>query len=313
MSTHAEWNTGPSDRELLRALARRVRDISADPVMAERRQLWLRHASLDGERPMILAETQGVLDEVVPQSVLECEEDWARDLERRLRALIFQYEVVRDDYVVEPWINCNWVVSLGDFGVSIGQTHGDNADRLGSYVWDPPVKDLDRDLEKLRHRAPSVDREGTLAWKTHLEDVFDGILPIRIRGSFYWTTGLTWRAIDLIGLGNLMLAMHDNPAGLHRLMAFLRDDHHALIDWRGGGAVLAEQRERLRGLGDGGLHDGAAPGGPQPRRSRARGRPVGALRVAGDGGRIPADVRGVHLSVPAPSDRAFRPVLLRVL
>jgi len=43
--------------------------------------------------------------------------------------------------------------------------------------------------------------------------------------------GLTWRAIDLIGMEKLMLAMYDNPDGLRALLAFLRDDHMALVDW----------------------------------------------------------------------------------
>ena len=42
---------------------------------------------------------------------------------------------------------------------------------------------------------------------------------------------MTWTAIDLIGLENLMLFMYDDPDGLHRLMAFLRDDHLAFVDW----------------------------------------------------------------------------------
>ncbi len=231
MLTGSRWPLRRSDRDILRALAERKRAMAADPIMEERRQLWLRHASLAGDRPMILAETQGVLDEVVPVSDLECKEDWARELERQLRALVFQHEVVRDDYVVEPWINCNWFVTLGNYGVAVDKLRGDNAGRMSSYIWDPPVRDLDRDLEQLSHRTPSVDRGRTLAWKELLEEIFDGILPVRIRGSFYWTMGLTWRAIELIGLEQLMLAMVDNPAGLHRLMAFLRDDHHALIDW----------------------------------------------------------------------------------
>ena len=57
--------------------------------------------------------------------------------------------------------------------------------------------------------------------------MFGDILPVRIRGGFWWTLGMTWTAIELIGLENLMLSMFDNPAGLHRLMAFLRDDHLA--------------------------------------------------------------------------------------
>ena len=57
------------------------------------------------------------------------------------------------------------------------------------------------------------------------------ICPTRFRGPFYWTMGMTILAIDLIGLENLMLSMYDNPTGLHRLMAFLRDDHLAFAGW----------------------------------------------------------------------------------
>jgi len=35
----------------------------------------------------------------------------------------------------------------------------------------------------------------------------------------------------LVGLENLMLLMMDEPEGLHALMAFLRDDHLAVIQW----------------------------------------------------------------------------------
>lgn len=50
-----------------------------------------------------------------------------------------------------------------------------------------------------------------------------------IRGSFWWTMGLTWRVIDLIGLEAFMFAMYDTPDALHRLMAYLRDDHLRLL------------------------------------------------------------------------------------
>ena len=42
---------------------------------------------------------------------------------------------------------------------------------------------------------------------------------------------MTWEAIKLIGLEGLMLSMYDNPDGLHRLMALLRDDFIHLLDW----------------------------------------------------------------------------------
>ena len=72
---------------------------------------------------------------------------------------------------------------------------------------------------------------GTFTRKDRWEEIFDGILPVRIRGSYWWTMGMTWTAIRLIGLENLMLYMYDNPDGLKRLMAFLRDEHLHFARW----------------------------------------------------------------------------------
>jgi hypothetical protein len=76
-----------------------------------------------------------------------------------------------------------------------------------------------------------VDREQTNLWAEFLNDHFGDILPVRLRASYWWTTGLTWTAINLIGLEALMMAMYDNPDGLHRLMGFLRDECLHFITW----------------------------------------------------------------------------------
>jgi len=225
------WIVNTEDISILRGLCRRQGEIAQDPIMAERRWLWKQHSALRSMRPMFLAETSGVLDECVPISSLRCTEPWARDLERGLRDLVYRYEQVGDDFVVEPWINIGWDVSLGDYGVEVAKVRADNGERLGSYHWDPPIKDLDRDFAKLHFRRPSVNREKTLAWLAFMQEHFGDILPVRIRANYWWTMGMTWTAIDLIGMEMLMTAMYDNPAGLHRLMAFLRDDHLQILDW----------------------------------------------------------------------------------
>ena len=237
------WPVIESDIVILRELFTRKREMAQDPVMAERRRLWLRHTALDGERPMILAETCGVLDELVPLSTLHCQAPWAREMERSLRELVFRYEHVRDDYVVEPWIQYGWAVSIGEFGVAPELVRGANEGRLGSYTWDPPIKDLDADFAKLAFRELSVDRDRTVAWGRFLETHFGDILPVRLRAGYWWTTGLTWSAINLIGLEGLMMAMYDNPKGLHRLMAFLRDDFLRLLDWFESEGVLSLNNE----------------------------------------------------------------------
>jgi len=225
------WQVSDHDIAVLRGLTTRKREMAQDPVMAERAELWTRHAALEAPRPMVLAETGGALDELVPISSLRCRAPWARQMERGLRELVFRYEHVHDDFVIQPWIDYGWAVEIGDFGVPLELVRGANEGKMGSYVWDPPIKDLDRDLDKLHFRELSVDREKTAAWAAFLVAHFGDILPVRLRASYWWTAGLTWSAINLIGLEPLMMAMYDNPDGLHRLMAFLRDDFHHMLDW----------------------------------------------------------------------------------
>jgi hypothetical protein len=231
MSEQNEWTTTPEDLAILRSLAQRKAEIAHDPVNRERREAWYVLDAGTAKRPMILAEG-GVAFEDLPESELQCREDWARGLEHDLRFEIFQFERLQDDHVVEPFINCNWRVEQSDYGVSSKQEYAERVSgNVSSRHWDPPIKDLDRDFEKLHPRTYSVDRPASLAWKAHLEQVFDGVLAVRMRGSFWWTTGLTIVAIDLVGLEQLMTLMCMNPNGVHRLMAFLRDDHLAFAEW----------------------------------------------------------------------------------
>lgn len=225
------WHIRDEDVVILRSLGEARRQAASDPVMSERRRLWKAHAACRGERPMVLAEIGGVLNEVLPDSTLQCQEKWAQGIERQLRNVLYEYERLQDDHVVEPWLNINWFFFESDYGVQVAKHRGDNQERLGSYTWEPPIQDLDKDFSKLHPRYFSVDREGTQEFKQVLDKVFAGVLPVRIRGSFYWTLGMTWKAIDLVGLDRLMLAMYDNPTGVHRLMAFLRDDHQAMLNW----------------------------------------------------------------------------------
>jgi len=219
------------DIDILRRLAERQVEIADTPVNLERKELWYRHDSGTTGRPMILAEVFGVRDEVSPLPSLDCESPWAQVIEGRLRFEIYQFEVLKDDHVVEPYFNINWRVEVSDYGVQPVEHTGDNLGRMASKRWDPPIPDLDNDFDKLHPRTYSVDREATLARKERLEKVFGDILPVRIRGTFWWTMGMTEPAMKLHGLENLMVDTLDNPEGLHRLMAFLRDDHLAFAEW----------------------------------------------------------------------------------
>ena len=217
-----------TDREILRGLAGRVRELAEQPIMAERRKLWTQHNALQPTRPLILVAPEGAWSEILPDAQLQCVDQLLRGWEWRLRTQIYQAEVLGDDSVIEPDMNIGWQVGIGDYGVDVPYTQGDNR---GSYVWDAPLKDLERDLARLHYRALRVDRAASARDLARGQEIFGDLLTVRQRGQQWWTVGLTWEAVKLIGIEELMLAMYDHPAELHKLMAFLRDEMLHFIGW----------------------------------------------------------------------------------
>jgi hypothetical protein len=229
-ATH-EYKTTPSDLAVLREVAQRKMEIANDPVNLQRRESWLELHSSSVGRPMVLAEWGGIMDQAKPfEPELACIEEWAQGVERELRQQIWVFERLKDDHVVEPVFDVRWNVEASNYGVE-PVMHKVEGDHLTARRWDAPIENIDRDFHKLHPRTYSVDRDQTHAWKAHLEDVFEGVMPVRIRGSFWWTMGMTIQAIHLIGLEQLMLYMYDDPDGLHRIMQFLHDDHVAYAEW----------------------------------------------------------------------------------
>jgi hypothetical protein len=246
------------ERTYLRELAARVRDIAALPEMETRRQRWKRHNALQGDRPMVLCFPEGGWSELLPESSLRCTQPFHREIEQQLRMKIYHWEHLRDDNTIEPWLNVGWSVHIGDYGVEIPRTHGDDR---GSYVWEAPIKDLTRDLDKLHHRELSVDRQKTHDRIQRANELVGDLLPVRIHGGLWWTLGLTQTAAYLIGLENLMWAMYDAPNELHRLMAFLRDDTMNFINWCERENLLTSNTGGADYVGSGGVGtiDGIGP------------------------------------------------------
>jgi hypothetical protein len=227
-----EYKILKHDMDVLRKLAKRKMEIANDPVNLERKDLWKSLHNLNPKRPMVLAEHGGVQDKKKPFDIIfECEEKWAQDVERRLKEEIWIFETLKDDHCVEPYFNINWFFNISGYGVE-SVVHHINAEFMTSVKYDSPIKDIKKDFHRLHPRTYSVDEEGTLEYKKTLENVFENIMPIRIRGAFWWTMGLTIVAVtSLIGLENLMLFMYDDPEGLQMLMEFLKEDHIAFAKW----------------------------------------------------------------------------------
>jgi hypothetical protein len=228
----ARFPISAPDKQHLRELAREVAEIAASPLNQERRKLWLAHDRGERVRPLVVTETDGGLKLVKPDQQLHCEAQWLHGVEHGLIDAILHFELLKDDRVVEPFINCNWDVHASSYGVET-QFHRGNDLHGGQtgYTWEAPIKDLEAEFEKLKPRTFSVDRATTLARHAALEEVFDGVLKVRRRGSHWWTMGLTQTAVYLVGLEEFLVYICEAPEAVHDLLAFLRDDALAYSDW----------------------------------------------------------------------------------
>lgn len=222
-----------TDVERVRQLAGRVRQACDSPENTERRASWRALHDLKPARPMILIEAGEIasLTDFTPR--LTCEHDLARSVEQGLVQRLWRFEELRDDWALEPTFDMPWQIEGTNFGIEEVVHRGESGEHgKGSYNWDPPIKDFDADFSKLRHRSFTVDRQGTLDHMQCVQELLGDALTVRLRGGVAtWSYGLTNHAIRLIGLEGLMLAMFDNPDGLHRVMRFLCDDFHAHLDW----------------------------------------------------------------------------------
>ncbi len=238
------------DVDVLRGLAVRCREIADSDANLALKQRWtdlndLKHSG----PPLLLTSPEGSWREIIPTFPVECEDEQARGWEYGLRQRIYQHDVIKDDAAFDPVFTVGRTVSVSDYGIPFNQSRSDEAQ--GAYHDEPVLTDLDGDLDRLHFRTMTVDRKKSEATFELAAQTFGDLLEIQFPSACWWTCGLTWQAIKLWGLENLMISMYDNPEGLHRLMKFLSDEMLNFI-------TFFEREELLNynangGVGSGGL------------------------------------------------------------
>lgn len=225
----ATFVVSQGEREVLRRLAGEVAAIAARPIEDEKRDLWYRHNGLEPTRPVIFCDPENGWNEIIPPGQLESRGQLARLWEMHLRKEIFWGTRMGDDYTVVPYFDVFHVHSGGleDWGLKETVIGGEDG---GSYRWDSPIKS-EEDLENLHYPRLEVDYEATNRLIDLAEGIFGDLLSVRLRTNWWWTLGMTMKVAFLRGLEQMMYDLIDNPNLIHRLMAFLRDGHMALLDY----------------------------------------------------------------------------------
>jgi hypothetical protein len=226
----------PSERERLRSLASRVAELAARPIEKKKAGLWTEHNDLRSAVPVIFCDPENGWNEIVPASSLQCSDPLARVWEMHLLKEIFWAVEMQDDRVIESFFDVPYNYEDTGWGLHEKRIGGE---RGGSYTWEPPLKDYERDFPSLVYPRIIVDRSMTDRVLDLARGLFDGILEVRLRGIWWWTLGMTWDYITLRGLENFMLDLYDNPDWVHRTMKFMSEGLGRKLDFLEDEGLLA--------------------------------------------------------------------------
>ncbi|MDA0321621.1 MAG: hypothetical protein O2923_02745 [Verrucomicrobia bacterium] len=228
-----EWEMPQTERTYLRELAARQAEIAALPVMEQRRQMWLDlNDARPGARPPVIIETWTFDRDFMPPDVFRCESSTGRGIEMQLLRNLRNHELIDDDKVIPDTFDIGWFAAIDEMGVALERTSANDADGVAAgFAFKHPIKNLKEDLALLQPAVCHVDREQTAAWQAFVEDLFDGLLTVRLGTGPMGSTMLTERVIELMGMEAFFLAMFDSPDEVHTLMAFLRDNALRVMRW----------------------------------------------------------------------------------
>jgi hypothetical protein len=217
------------DRNILRELAKKQLEYSKLPIMEQRTKEWYKHNDLKGERPMIHVEIGTFEQDIVPK--LKCETETGKSIETGFYRNFINFEMIDDDRVVPPYYPISWNTWFQLFGITVEREHVKSAQGEGlGHRFKYVIRDLEEDFPKLGPSKYGVDREGTLAWKEFLENIFGDILPVKLTmGSLYSVP--TQDAVHMMGMENMLFAMYDYPEIFHEFMKRISDDYISYFKW----------------------------------------------------------------------------------
>ena len=218
------------ERDLVCELARRVAEIAREPRMEAIRKRWRDvNALRKPDRAPVWCKPVGCWEEIIPERSLLCGEPWLREMENHFRQIIHKREI-DDDSPVEEYFAVEAVFRQeGEHTWGVPVAHHESDAEGGAWGYDPPLK-REEDFDRLRAPRFTYDDRATGRRMEQVEEVLDGIMPVKLVATVSLDATLGTPAADLRGLEQMMLDMAAEPRLLHRLMSFLRDGTLSAMD-----------------------------------------------------------------------------------
>jgi len=220
-----------ADRAVLRQLGERIAEIAALPAQQASIRRWKALNARRPERPMVMIDQvcwheMPIADELAPRVA----EPFWRGVEIGMRRLLYQWEHMRVDMVVEPWLEIPRAIHNTGFGMHIDEERAvlDPANGVVGHRYHDTIS-TDADIDRIQTPRISVDRDADARRAEEARALFAGILETRMQGaqpSFApWDLLAMWRGPEAI-----LYDLADRPQFLHRIMGRLTAAMLAMLD-----------------------------------------------------------------------------------
>lgn len=222
------------DKTILRRLAEKVAKIAALPIQTEKAEMWRRLNGLERVKPMIwVNEIPWHEMDVNDELKIQTSDPFCRGLEGQLRRIIYQWEHMRGDMVVEEKIYSS--LAIRDTGLGIGEdvdiVKTDERSGIVSRTFHPQIQE-EKDIEKIKMPEITHDVEASEHNYQRVVDIFDDIIPVEKRGVpgrwfAPWDELIRWW-----GVQEAMMDLVLRPELVHKAVDRLVSAHlHRLDQW----------------------------------------------------------------------------------
>ncbi|MBI5093473.1 MAG: hypothetical protein HZB26_13660 [Candidatus Hydrogenedentes bacterium] len=227
------------DRNILRELAGQIAEIAALPAQQETISLWKALNALKPVRPMVMIDQIPWHEmEVEHELTLQCENDFCREYETRLRRTLYRWKHLRGDMVVEPMIDVPRVIHNSGFGIDVVENKAvldPKNDVVGHYYIDQ--MNTEEDVQKIRAPHIELDQEATARALEMTHEIFDGVLTVRLQGvhpSFApWDVIVGWHGVE-----SLLRDLIERPEFMHEIISRLTNAYLSMLDQLEGKGLL---------------------------------------------------------------------------
>ncbi len=208
------------DVEILRTTAKQVKEAADRDNSEEKIAFWKRHTSLKGERPAVFVHPDYSWFELIPRESLQCEDPYARKLERKMKKVIFHSKYLPDDVPILDTINVEKVIHNTMWGVEPQRIL--TGQYAGAYKHAPIIEEPE-DWKKLSKPKVSHDEEATrIRYEAVCNAVGDILKPVLVGNTNYSVHMMNWYC-SYRGLDNMLTDLILEPEMVHEAIQFFTE------------------------------------------------------------------------------------------